>query len=86
MKIRKAAEFLNGQKLTYFSISVRKVSCVFKFDLGGILKTMPYDSESEQWLLYEPSHKVLSVGADGRYKNVPSDMPDDLGQWKRMHK
>ena len=86
MKIRKAAEFLNGQKLTHFSISLRKVSCVFKFDLGAILKTKPYDNESEQWLLYEPPHKVLSVRADGRCKYVPSDVPDDLGQWKRVHK
>ena len=63
-KIRRAAEFLNGQKLTRFSTSPRKVSCVFEFDLGATLKTRPYDNESEQWLLYEPSHKVLSVRAD----------------------
>jgi len=85
VKIRRAAEFLNGQKLTHFSILYRKVRCVFKFDLGGILRTRPYDHESEQWLLYEPSHKVLSVRADGRYKYGPSDVPDDQGQWKRMH-
>ncbi|PYU16312.1 MAG: hypothetical protein DMG37_02765 [Acidobacteria bacterium] len=84
MKIRKAAEFLNGQKLTHFSISVRKASCMFKFDLGGILKTMPHDSESRQWLLYEPSQKVLSVRADGHYQYVPSDLPEDHGEWKRL--
>lgn len=84
MKIRKAAEFLNGQKLTHFSISLRKVSCLFKFDLGGILKTMPYDNESEQWLLYEPSHKVLSLRADRRYKYMASDAPEDQGKWKPL--
>ena len=84
MKIRKAAEFLNGQKLTHFSISLGKVSCVFKFDLGAILKTKPYDNESEQWLLYEPSHKVLSVRADGRYEYVPSDVPESKGKWQPL--
>ena len=86
VKIRRAAEFLDGQQLTYFSISPRKVSCVFQFDLGAILKTKPYDNESEQWMLYEPSHRVLSVRADGRYKYGPSDVPDDQGQWKRIYK
>lgn len=84
MKIRKAAEFLNGQKLTHFSISLGKVSCVFKFDLGAILKTKPYDNESEQWLLYEPSHKVLSVRADERYEYVPSDVPESKGKWQPL--
>ena len=81
-KIRHAAEFLNGQELTCFSISLRKLSCVFEFDLGATLKTRPYDKESEQWLLYGPSHKVLSLRADGRYKYMRSDVPEDQGSWK----
>ena len=75
-KIRAAAEFLNGQKLTRFSISPRKFNCVFEFDLGASLKTRPYDKGAEQWLLYGPSHKVLILRADG-YKYMRSDVPED---------
>jgi|SRR5581483_4349346 len=78
---RRAVETLDGQKLTQFSISPRKVECVFRFDLGGMLRTYPYDKESEQWLLYEPAHKVLVLRADGRYQHVRSDEPDDSGKW-----
>jgi hypothetical protein len=81
-KVRLAAEFLNGQKLMRFSISTRKADCVFKFDLGATLKTRPYDSESVQWLLFEPSCKVLSVRADGYYSYVPSGVPEGREEWK----
>ena len=64
----------------------RRVSCVFEFDLGAILKTRPYDKEGEQWLLYEPSHKVLSLRADGRYRYMRSDVPEDQGRWKPMQR
>ena len=86
VKIRQAAEFLNGQKLSGFSISPRKVSCVFRFDLGGTLKTKPYDKESEQWMLYDPSHRVLVIRADSRYKYVPSSRPDNQKDWKIIHR
>ena len=82
--VRRAAETLDGQKLTQVSIAPRKMECVFRFDLGGMLRTYPDDKESEQWLLYEPSHKVLVLRADGRYKRVRSDMRDDSGKWKRI--
>jgi len=85
-KIRCAAEFLDGQELTRFSISPRKVSCVFEFDLGATLKTRPFDNESEQWFLYEPSHKFLSVRADGRYQYKRSDVPEGPGEWKPMER
>jgi hypothetical protein len=85
-KIRRAAQFLNGQKLIRFSISPRKVNCIFDFDLGATLKTRPYDKDGEQWLLYGPSHKVLSVRADGRYKYKRSDVPEGQGEWKPMQR
>jgi hypothetical protein len=80
-KIRRAIDFLDGQKLTQFSISPRKVECLFRFDLGAALRTRPYDRKSEQWMLFEPSHKVLTLRADGRYKHTRSDLPDDSGKW-----
>lgn len=81
IKIRRAADFLDGQKLTGFSMSPRTVGCVFRFDLGATLRTRPYDEDSEQWLLFEPSHKILTLRADGRYKHTRSDMPDSSGKW-----
>lgn len=61
------------------------VQSVFEFDLGAILKTRPYDKDSEQWLLYEKtSHKVLLVRADGRYKYKRSDVPENQGAWKSI--
>lgn len=81
LRIRRAAEFLDGQKLRGFSISRRKVNCVFEFDLGATLSTRPYDKRSEQWLLYEPSHKVLVLRADGRYQHRRSDKVKDTAEW-----
>ena len=81
-RVRRAAELLNGQMLKRFWISLPDVICVFEFDLGASLKTRPYDSESEQWLLYEPSHKVLGVRADGPYRYVASDRTENEAEWK----
>lgn len=80
--IRRAAQFLDGQALTNFLISPPNVNCTFEFDLGGSLKTQPYDKDSEQWMLYEPLHKVLTIRADGRYKHGRSDVTADDGEWR----
>jgi hypothetical protein len=81
-RVCRAAAFLDGQKLTRFSISRRTARCVFEFDLGAILKTRPYDKDSERWLLYDPSHRVLALRADGRYQYMRSDAPRDQADWK----
>lgn len=83
-EIRRAAEFLDGQALTRFSISLPGGNCEFQFDLGASLRTQPYDTESEQWLLFEPSRTVLILRADGRYKHGPSDVPADQGEWRAI--
>jgi len=83
-KIHRAADLLNGQKLVRFSILPRKLQCIFEFDLGGTLKTEPYDKESEQWLLYEPSKKVLLLRADSRYKHARADVPSNEKDWKPL--
>jgi hypothetical protein len=82
LRIRRAAEFVDGQRLTGFSISPRNANCVFQFDLGATLITRPYDNRSEQWLLFEPSHKVLTLRADGRYQHGRSDKVKDSAEWK----
>lgn len=85
-RIRGVAKLLDGQKLTRFSISRRRLECAFEFDLGGTLITRPYDKRGEQWLLYEPSGKVLVLRADGRYKYTRSDVPESKGGWKTVSK
>jgi hypothetical protein len=49
---KKAADFLDGQKLVRFVLLPKKARCVFEFDLGGRLETRPYDRHSEQWLFF----------------------------------
>jgi hypothetical protein len=77
LKVRRAADCLDGQKLTRFSMSPRNVRCVFEFDLGATLKTKAYDKDSEQWMLFEPSYKVLTLRADGRYSHERSNSSED---------
>lgn len=80
-----AADFLDGQALLNVSVSPCDARSIFEFDLGGRLETQPYDHESEQWMLFEPSHDVLTVRADGRYRYMRSDVPADQGQWNLIH-
>lgn len=80
-RIERAVTVLDGQQLTQVSIDPADASSVFAFDLGGSLRTRPYDEMSEQWLLYEPSGYVLTVRADGRYSHQPGDTRPDDEQW-----
>ena len=70
--ILRAAELLDGPALTGFGLSSKSANCVFKFDLGATLKTQPRGDEGGQWLLFEPSHKVLVMLADGLCKHKRS--------------
>ena len=81
---RRAADFLNGQKLIQFSIAPDSVETVFKFDLGATLKTFSYDTRGQQWLLFDPSRKVLVLRADGRYSYGRADVPTKDTSWKRL--
>lgn len=80
--MRRAADFLNGQRLIRFSLVPRKVQCTFEFDLGGILRTESYDSKGEQWVLHTPEQRVLILRADRRYQYTLADLPVDRGLWK----
>jgi hypothetical protein len=81
-RIMYATDFLNGQKLVRFSVAPRGVRCAFEFDLGGVLKTRPFSRTHEQWLLYEPTGKVLVLRADNRYSHPPSNCPEGQEDWK----
>lgn len=79
--MRRAATLLDGQKLIRFSLTPEDLQCLFEFDLGGVLMTVPYDRKGEQWVLFTPERKVLTLRADRRYQYMPADLPNDKGAW-----
>jgi hypothetical protein len=81
-RIGLAAKCLDGQKLVRFAL-LRGTRCTFQFDLGGVLKTRPYDTWSEQWLFYGPA-RVLVLRADNRYSHHRSNKPGT--DWKSIHR
>ena len=81
-RIVRAANLLDGQKLVRFSLVPRGLHCIFEFDLGGELRTRPFSRTHEQWLLYEPTDKVLVLRADKRYSHHSSNAPDKAKDWK----
>ncbi len=82
LSMRRAADLLNGQKLIQFSFFSKEVQCVFEFDLGATLRTVPYDRKGEQWVLHTPDQKALTLRADRRIQYMRADLPRDRGLWK----
>jgi hypothetical protein len=80
--MRRAADLLDGQKLTRFSFLPEKAWSVFEFDLGATLRTVPYDRKSELWVLHTPTQKALTLRADRRYQYMRADLPEDRGLWR----
>lgn len=60
-RIMRAAQILDGQFLIDVSVEENHRQCLFKFDLGSVLETVPYDMNSEQWLLFEPFRYGLNL-------------------------
>ena len=67
VRSKRAPGILNGQILTGITPLRGGRGWVFDFDLGAKLETRPYDRSSEQWMLFEPNDRVLSVRADKKY-------------------
>lgn len=82
--IRNALRDLNGQALTYVSVNPKNGASEFGFDLGGRLETSRFDRQSEQWMLYEPSGRVLSIRADGKYLHKLSNVSDRKSDWRKL--
>lgn len=83
--IQNAADLLDGQKLTRFSINPKLNQCAFDFDLGGVLTTRPYDNHSVQWFFFDsPVQKVLKFRADGSYSYSRFDVPAGTEEWKAV--
>ncbi len=81
-RIERVVGLLDGEKLVRFTLVPRGLHCIFEFDLGSVLKTKPYNRSHEQWLLYEPTGKVLTIRADKRYSHEPSNRPEIETNWK----
>jgi hypothetical protein len=75
---------LDGQKLMRFSLQPRGLQSIFEFDLGGVLVTRPYDRSGEQWILFCPSKKVLTLRADSKYAFHASNLPEDQAKWESV--
>jgi hypothetical protein len=78
----RAANILDGQKLVRFSFTPEDLQCVFEFDLGASLRTIPYDRKGEQWVLFTPEKKVLTLRADRCYRYMRANLRHDKGKWK----
>lgn len=85
--ISKATQELDGQALTKVVVEPSS-SCVFEFDLGGRLETLPnpraYEDADEQWHLYEPSGDVFTLRSDGCYSHSPGNTTRDAEKWELL--
>jgi hypothetical protein len=85
-QMAKAAALLDGQQLISVQVRPDRMAWGFQFDLGGCLTTWPYKDHKvvEQWSLYEPSGRVLSVRDDGRYEHSQGDQPPSEYKWRAL--
>lgn len=57
---------------------------IWEFDLGATLQTKPYNRKGEQWMLYEPEGKVLTLRADKHYYYGLGDREPDRKRWLQI--
>ena len=79
--MERAPKILDGQILQAVSTTDHGKGWTFLFDLGATLETTPYDRTSEQWTLYEPNNKVLSVRADRKYSYGRGERTPEKERW-----
>jgi tetratricopeptide (TPR) repeat protein len=85
--VDRALGVLNGQALSHVRIEPDDATTTFAFDLGCVLTTTPArldvdESEpDEQWLLFQPSHEVLTVRRDGTYQTCLENASPDDAPW-----
>ncbi|MDS0793506.1 hypothetical protein NUV26_15175 [Burkholderia pseudomultivorans] len=82
-----ATQRIDGQKLVSVERGARPHSWLFNFDLGGQLRTWPYDDDlsCEQWFLHErDSGNVLAARADGLISYGPATRTAKDEDWTPM--
>lgn len=79
-EIARALAGLQGQVITSVLVDPLTGKSLFEFDLGGSVRTWPYDdcdSKGEpydSWMLFEENdHLVLTYFSNGKYRYGPSD-------------
>ena len=80
----RAAKELDGQELTGIEIEPSTGRSTFTFDLGSRLETTPYDADSKQWHLYEPTGNILTYRADGLYCHQSGSAPPAEEKWESL--
>lgn len=80
--IEKALRNLDGQALQTVRVNPKNSLSEFGFDLGGRLETKRFNRKSEQWLLYEPNGKVLTLRADTKYLHDFAEKRDEASDWQ----
>jgi hypothetical protein len=83
-RIDRAVHALDGQRLLAVKVSARGARTSFIFDLGAELDTKPYDRSGEQWLLFEPNHRVFTWRADRKYQHKASNRPASRHGWRKL--
>ncbi|MGH1490669.1 MAG: hypothetical protein ACRBK7_14980 [Acidimicrobiales bacterium] len=74
LTIHISLDVLNGQALSSVSVEPDSGSCVFRFDLGCVLSTMPSPVEDyghdtvDQWIFFQPSGETLSFRSDRSFE------------------
>lgn len=80
--ISRGTAILEGQLLESVTLEPRSMRTVFRFDLGGLLRTEPYgeDDQDEQWFLHGPEEAVLTVRASGHWSLGKGSSPTETWQ------
>jgi len=81
-KIDQACTFLNGQILKRVAVDPRSLRTDFFFDLGGHLRTRPYQGKPlEMWNIRCPNGRYFCLRADGEYKYQLGNTPFSEHRW-----
>ncbi|TNC12475.1 hypothetical protein FF100_16835 [Methylobacterium terricola] len=84
-QIEAAAQAMDGQKLTAFTLDTASGQTAFLFDLRAILTTWPHEAnEEEQWSLYRPDKRVLTYRADSRASLAAGDANPEQAVWQTV--
>lgn len=81
---QRAVDELDGQILTSVRVNPHTAATIFAFDLGGQLETLPYDAESEQWILFMPRGMTMTVRSDGMYSYDDAHTPPADTLWRSI--
>jgi hypothetical protein len=81
-RIEQACTILDGQILTKVTVTPRTLQTDFHFDLGGHLRTTPYQGKPmEMWNIRCPNGRYFCIRADGKYTYEPGNTPFHSKRW-----